>query len=261
MLEEAMTLVAQKNLAPQIFEMTLQGELVKEMNRPGQFLDLRVPSAELLLRRPISLAEIDQSRGCCKLIYRVEGAGTEIFSKMTVGEKIEVMGPLGNGFDIDQVSNGETAFVIGGGIGTPPMYELSKKLSDKGVRVIQLFGFASKDVVFYEEKFQKLGITRIATDDGTYASHGHVGLLIDQAIADFGQPDAVYACGSNGLLKAVDHKFDDHPKAYISMEARMACAVGACYACVVHVKDDDTATGYVKVCDQGPIFETGKLVL
>ncbi|MBB5887524.1 dihydroorotate dehydrogenase electron transfer subunit [Lactovum miscens] len=256
-----MTLIEQKNLAPQIFEMTLYGKLVKEMEVPGQFLHLRVPSAELLLRRPISLAEIDQTTETCKLIYRVEGKGTDIFSKMKDGDQIDVMGPLGNGFDIGNVKAEETAFIIGGGIGAPPMYELSKELISKGVKVIQLLGFATKNVIFYEEKFKKLGVTRIATDDGTYGMHGHVGHLIDQAIEEFGQPDLVYACGSNGLLKAVDRKFDDHPKAYISMEARMACAVGACYACVVHVKDDETGMSYVKVCDDGPIFETGKLVI
>jgi len=253
-----LTISAQRQLAPRIFEMTLQGELVRDLKKPGQFLHIRVPNNTMLLRRPISLAEINPDY--CKIIYRIEGAGTEIFSKMKAGEQLDVIGPLGNGYDVTELAAGQLAFVIGGGIGTPPMYELSKQLLARGVRVVQLLGYASKEVIFYEKEFLQLSReTRYATDDGSYGLHGHMGMLIDAALEEFGQPDAVYACGANGLLKAVDRKFADHPRAYISMEARMACGIGACYACVIHTTSDNNSS--LKVCDQGPIFATGKVVI
>jgi len=259
MLQEIMTIVHQKNLAPRIFEMTLSGELVSQMKVPGQFLHLLVPGGDKLLRRPISLAQINQEDKTCKIIYRVEGNGTEVFSQMHPGQTIDVLGPLGNGFDIENLEEGQTAFVIGGGIGTPPMYELSRRLVEKGVKVINLIGFASKEVMFYQEEFEALGETGFSTDDGSFGIHGHVGMLIDTALEQFGTPHAVYACGANGLLRAVNNKFHDHPQAYISMEARMACGMGACYACVVPLEADSNKS--MKVCDQGPVFPTGKVVV
>ncbi|WP_285603829.1 FAD-binding oxidoreductase, partial [Enterococcus faecalis] len=97
--QEMMTIVAQKQLAPRIYQLDLQGELVKEMTRPGQFVHIKVPRADLLLRRPISINQIDHSNETCRLIYRVEGAGTEVFAAMKAGEQLDILGPLGNGFD------------------------------------------------------------------------------------------------------------------------------------------------------------------
>ena len=117
--QEMMTIVAQKQLAPRIYQLDLQGELVKEMTRPGQFVHIKVPRADLLLRRPISINQIDHSNETCRLIYRVEGAGTEVFATMKAGEQLDILGPLGNGFDITTVAAGQTAFIVGGGIGIP----------------------------------------------------------------------------------------------------------------------------------------------
>jgi dihydroorotate dehydrogenase electron transfer subunit len=259
-LQEVMTVVSQQKIAPRIYEMVLQGKLVQNMNQPGQFIHIRVPRQDLVLRRPISLCEINKAEETCKIIYRVEGTGTQYFSEMTVGDKLDVMGPLGNGFNPEVVKKGQTAFIIGGGIGIPPLYELSKELVAKGVKVVHLIGFASEDVIFYREEFERLGETYFSTDDGSFGVHGHVGLLIEKALEKY-TPDAVYACGANGLLKAVDTKFETHPRAYISMEARMACGMGACYACVCHVRGDETGAKSLKVCDQGPVFATGEVVI
>ena len=83
-----------KQLAPRIYQLDLQGELVKEMTRPGQFVHIKVPRADLLLRRPISINQIDHSNETCRLIYRVEGAGTEVFATMKAGEQLDILGPL-----------------------------------------------------------------------------------------------------------------------------------------------------------------------
>lgn len=209
--QEMMTIVAQKQLAPRIYQLDLQGELVKEMTRPGQFVHIKVPRADLLLRRPISINQIDHSNETCRLIYRVEGAGTEVFATMKAGEQLDILGPLGNGFDITTVAAGQTAFIVGGGIGIPPLYELSKQLNEKGVKVIHFLGYASKEVAYYQQEFMALGETHFATDDGSFGAHGNVGRLLSEALAKGRIPDAVYACGANGMLKAIDSLFPTHP--------------------------------------------------
>lgn len=259
MKQEMMKIVEQHQLAPRIFEMTLAGELVQQMDTPGQFIHMRVPRADLLLRRPISLNSIDKKAGTCRIIYRREGEGTKVFSQMTAGESIDVMGPLGKGFSLEGLTAGDVAFVVGGGIGIPPLYELSKQLIAKGVRPIHFLGYASAEVAYYQAEFEELGETRFATDDGTFGLHGNVGDLLLEAVKET-QPKAVFACGATGMLKAVENIFAGHPNVQISLESRMACGMGACYACVCHQKNDDTNEKYVKVCDEGPVFQAGEVI-
>lgn len=260
-----MTITAQRQLAPRIYELTLQGDLVQEMTIAGQFLHIRVPQADLLLRRPISLNQVDLTNNTCRIIYRTEGAGTKAFANLKVGEQLDVLGPLGNGFDLSEIKAGDLVYIIGGGIGIPPLYELSRQLLAIGARPVHFLGFASQEVMYYQEEFQALGECRFATDDGSYGVHGNVGNLLlaamNQSEYQENKPAAVFACGNNGMLKTVDQLFQDHPNAQISMEARMACGVGACYACVCHVADDETGEKSVKVCDEGPIFPVGKVVI
>ncbi len=260
MKQEIMTIVSQKQLAPRIFQMTLTGKLVDEMEKPGQFIHIKVPRADLLLRRPISINQINKEAQTCTIIYRTEGDGTKAFSELKAGDLLDVMGPLGNGFDVDCLKTGQKAYVIGGGIGIPPMYELSKQLKQKGIEVVHFLGFASKEVAYFQEEFMALGDTRFATDDGSFGAEGNVGNLLLSAI-EKERPDAVYACGANGMLKMIAHVFSDNPNVFLSLEQRMACGMGACYACVCHVPGDESGTSSVKVCDEGPIFRASEVVL
>ncbi|MBM7709472.1 dihydroorotate dehydrogenase electron transfer subunit [Enterococcus lemanii] len=257
---EMMEITSQRELAPKIYEMTLKGQLVKKMQTPGQFLHIRVPRADLLLRRPISLNEINQEAGTCRIIYRVEGDGTLAFSKMQAGDVLDVMGPLGNGFSLSGLQEGDEAYLVGGGIGIPPLYELSRQLVAIGVKPIHFLGYASNEVKYYEDEFKALGETHIATDDGSYGVHGHVGHLLDAMTSPL--PAAVFSCGSKGLMQAVEDRFvDTVANVQLSLESRMACGMGACYACVCKVKDDPTGLKSLKVCDEGPVFPAGKVVL
>lgn len=260
MKQEWMSVVSQKEIAARIFEMKLQGELVKEMKQPGQFLHIKVPRHDLLLRRPISLAEIDQEAQTCTIIYRTDGAGTTALSHLKTDDTVDVLGPLGNGFDLSEVKEKEEILVIGGGIGVPPLYELGKQLAAKQANITFLFGFATISAIFYHQLFARLGTVEISTDDGSYGQKGHAGHLLEQYLQKK-QPDAVYACGANGLLQLVDQTFHEHPRAYLSLESRMACGVGACYACVCHLQNDPTGQKSKKVCDEGPVFPTGEVVI
>ncbi|MGF2941808.1 dihydroorotate dehydrogenase electron transfer subunit [Enterococcus xiangfangensis] len=255
MKQEMMTIVRQQELAPKIYELVLSGELVKEIQMPGQFLHIRVPRSDLLLRRPISINQYDQDTGTCTIIYRVEGAGTKCFSELSPGNQLDVMGPLGHGFEIDKLNAGDTAFIVGGGIGVPPLYQLSKDLKAKGVEVVHFLGFGTQEAVYYANEFQALGETHFSTDDGTFGVQGNVGNLL---MAKTSQPDAVFACGNNGLLKTVEQLYSKVENVQLSIESRMACGMGACYACVCHVPGDETKS--VKVCEDGPVFQAGEVI-
>lgn len=256
-----MTVVSQKLLAPKIYELVLQGELVNEMKEPGQFLHIRVKRQDLLLRRPISLADINPQEKTCTLIYRVEGEGTLDMSELKSGDLLDVMGPLGHGFPVTDITPEDHVLIVGGGIGVPPLYALSKAITAKGAKVHHVLGFASKEVIFYEEAFKQLGEVSISTDDGSYGTKGHVGTILDQLVTKDFQPTAVYACGASGMLRRIDQQFHDHPRAYMSLEERMACGTGACYACVCHLQQDETKTKSKRVCKDGPVFQTGEVVI
>ena len=174
---------------------------------------------------------------------------------MSAGDQLDVMGPLGHGFEIDSLNAGDTAFIVGGGIGVPPLYQLSKELKAKGVKVIHFLGFGTQEVVYYADEFQALGETRFSTDDGTLGIQGNVGNLL---LAEERQPDAVFACGNNGLLKTVEQLYSEVANVQLSLESRMACGMGACYACVCHVPEDENKS--VKVCEDGPVFQAGEII-
>ncbi|CAI3392594.1 dihydroorotate dehydrogenase electron transfer subunit [Enterococcus cecorum] len=262
MKQELMTVVSNHQLAPKIFELVLTGQLVKQMHHPGQFLHLRVPQADLLLRRPISINQINQEKQTVTLIYRVQGQGTQVFSQLQAGDQLDCMGPLGNGFSLDGVHAGDEVYIIGGGIGIPPLYELSKRLIEKGVRPMHFLGYANDEVSYYIEEFQALGRTLIATDDGSLGFKGNVGQLLDDYLSkNTEMPKAVFTCGNNGMLKKVESLFYQKvADVQLSLESRMACGMGACYACVCHKKDDPTKQTSVKVCDEGPIFQAGTVI-
>ncbi|MCQ8267394.1 dihydroorotate dehydrogenase electron transfer subunit [Streptococcus suis] len=255
-LKEQMLLVEQVQLAPRIFSMILQGEMVSEM-RIGQFIHIRVPNDAMLLRRPISISEIDYGRSQCRIIYRVEGLGTDVFSNMVAGDYLDVMGPLGNGFEIDFLKDGDPILIIGGGIGVPPLVEVAKQAVKRGAKVTSVIGFATKEAVILEEELAQYGSVHVTTDDGSYGIKGSVATVVEQLTNDF---SAIYSCGAPGMMKYVDQRFQDHPHAYLSLEARMACGMGACYACVVKPKRGQEHENK-RVCKEGPVFETGSLVL
>ncbi|WP_332648030.1 dihydroorotate dehydrogenase electron transfer subunit [Lysinibacillus sp. 54212] len=254
--QERMTVVGQSKIAHNIFELTVQGELVQEMT-PGQFVHVRVADMfEPLLRRPISIANINKETNEFTMIYRAEGRGTEILSLKQVGDAIDILGPIGNGFPVDAVQKGGTALLVGGGIGVPPLYELSKQLNARGVRTIHVLGFQSENVCFYEEQFSHLGDTHYVTADGTKGTKGFVTNLLDEMQPEF---DVFYSCGPLPMLKALEAQFPNKP-GYLSFEERMACGIGACFACVCNTTDA-TEKDYVKVCSDGPVFPKGVVAL
>lgn len=255
--QEQMMVVKQKQLTTKIFEMTLAGRLVSEMGQPGQFVHIRVTGGnDPLLRRPISISSINKEQNEFTVIYRAEGKGTSLLSTKTAGDLVDVLGPLGKGFPI-VAGERNKAFLIGGGIGVPPLYELSKQLKKSGVEPVHILGFQSKDVAFYEEEFNKLGETYITTVDGTAGEQGFVTHVIDRLPKDIG---LYYACGPMPMLKAVSGQLNGI-EGYLSFEERMGCGIGACFACVCKTNREQDGRDYVKVCSDGPVFQAGVVAL
>lgn len=254
--QEKMTVVSQKQIATNIFELTLRGELVQDM-MPGQFVHVKVSdSLEPLLRRPISIANIDKDNNEFTMIYRAEGRGTKVLSTNREGQVVDVLGPIGNGFPVDAVQVGGTALLVGGGIGVPPLHELSKQLNARGVKTIHVLGFQTEDVCFYEEEFNKLGETHYVTVDGSKGTKGFVTNVLEDRVPEF---DVFYSCGPLPMLKALENYYPDK-EGYLSFEERMGCGIGACFACVCKTTDQ-IEKEYVKVCSDGPVFPKGTVAL
>ena len=256
-IQDVMVVKSQKEIGRNIFEMKLQVKLVGEITSPGQFVHIRPSdSYDMLLRRPISIASIDAEANEMTILYRAEGQGTKSLSKKREGDEVDVLGPLGNGFPIAETEAGQTAFLIGGGIGVPPLYELSKQLTAKGVTCVHVLGFQSEDVVFYEEKFNALGETHIVTVDGTAGTKGFVTTVMEKLGEDFA---TYYSCGPMPMLNAVQNTYEGK-KGFLSFEQRMGCGVGACFACVCETTEKSDKA-YIKVCSDGPVFPAGVVAI
>lgn len=245
-------ITSQVQLAPGIFSMWLKDEKIAAQARPGQFLSLYCNSEDRMLPRPISICEIREETGTLRLVYRVAGKGTEEFSRLKEGDSIDIMGPLGNGFPLQE----KKAILIGGGIGIPPMLELAKRLSCEKYIVL---GY--RDSTFLEEKFQPYGEVFTATEDG---SKGVKGNVLD-AIRENGlEADIIYACGPTPMLRGVKaYAKEQGIECFLSLEERMACGIGACLACICKTgkKDHHTNVNNTRICKEGPVFSGEEIEL
>lgn len=255
MIQEKQTILWNKEIAPDIFELTLQGEMVDAMV-PGQFVHIQVPREDLLLRRPISIATIDAKTGSYRVLIRVDGEGTQSICAQHAGMTLDVLGPLGNGFDISFLNPKDRVLIVGGGIGVPPLLGLANLLHEKDIDMDIVLGFQTRGAIVYEEEFKRLGHVTITTDNGSYGIHGYVSTVIDTLTQPY---QAIYACGPKGLNRYINLKFEDHPHAYISLEERMGCGIGACAACVCQKRKDPREN--IKICQHGPVFKTGEVIV
>lgn len=235
-------------LYPKIFSFWLKEETIAKTAMPGQFVMVYLKDKSKLLARPISICETDKENGLFRFVFRIMGEGTKELSQIKVGERIEVLGPLGTGFLFSGAE--EHSLILGGGIGIFPLLELVKQLH--GTKQIVL-GYRDKNTFLLEE-FQKYGQVRIATDDGSLGIHGTV---IDALREDRMSYQMIFACGPLPMLKGVKKVAKEHNiPAQISMEERMACGIGACLACVCKSTELDAHSNVYnkRVCKDGPVF-------
>jgi len=251
--QEKMLITNQQEIAHKTFELVLKGHLVSTMLQAGQFVNVKVGDDGLILRRPISICNIDDEKSELTLVYKALGAGTKVLSKKKPGEYVDILGPLGTGFDLDKIQADQTVVLVGGGIGVPPMYEAAQKLSARGNKVIAILGFASKNDVFYEDKFKAFADVYVATMDGSHGFKGHAVALLQAEGIDF---DWILGCGPHVMLKAIATEYGHFKKGQLSFEERMACGIGACYACICEMADG-TRT---RICKEGPVYDMSEVV-
>ena len=249
--KEIARVVSQESLADGIYSMWIQTE-ASESAKPGQFLSLYTNDASRLLPRPISICEIYREKGRLRVVYRVTGqnTGTEQFSRMSAGDRIPVVGPLGNGFPVKEAI-GKRVFLMGGGIGVPPILELAKQMECGKKQIVAGYRDAH---IFLKEEFEQNGELYISTEDGSVGTKGNV---LD-AIRENGlDADIIFACGPTPMLRAIKEFAKEKKIAcYISLEERMACGIGACLGCVCRTKERDPHTNVhnARICKDGPVF-------
>ena len=249
MKQEIFKILTNQQLAKDVYRMTLTGDTCGI--RPGQFVNIKLDG--LYLRRPISVCDCV---GCVlTLIYKVVGKGTELMSKMTQCEELDVLTGLGNGYDLTK--SGETPILIGGGVGVPPLYMLCRRLAEEGRHPTVVLGFNKAEEVFYPNEFAALGAeVKVATVDGSVGVKGFVTDAI-AALADEGKKFSYfYTCGPEPMLKAVyNSPVLDGVEGEFSFEERMGCGFGACMGCSCK-----TVTGYKRICKDGPVLEKKEIL-
>ncbi len=238
-------LVFSQKLTPTIYDFRLQNSALAAVTKPGQFVQVLVPGKTL--RRPISVCDVEGDT--IRLVFEVRGEGTAIMAETRTGESINIIAPLGKGFDIDPAK--KTAF-IGGGIGVPPMLYSAKQC---GANAVVINGFRSKDAMILSDDFKSAGCRLIvATDDGSFGIHGFVTQPLAEVIKDV---EMICACGPTPMLRNISKlAAENGVPCQVSLEQRMACGVGACLGCAVAVKTEDGSVFYRHVCKDGPVFNS-----
>lgn len=238
-------------IADGVYSMWLSVPEIAKQAVPGQFISLYCKDTDKLLPRPISLCEINGEDGTLRLVFRVVGAGTTEFSKMNAGDEIKVLGPLGNGFPLQECEEGKKAVLIGGGIGVPPLLQLAKELAGEVTVVV---GYRDAQTFLKKEFEAAADKVIIATEDGSVGTKGNV---IDAIKAENVTGDVIYSCGPTPMLRGVKAwGLEADIPAWISMEEKMACGIGACLACVCQSTEVDSHSNVnnKRICKDGPVF-------
>ncbi len=247
-------ILGKKEIAKDIFEFIIDADNKLGKAKAGQFIHLKCDNS-VFLRRPISISEIKNNT--LRFIFQIRGKGTLALSKFKVGDKLNILGPLGNGFSVDKEY--KNPVVIGGGIGIYPLLETAKKTGADAI-----LGFRNKDFVTLEEDFKKVcKNVYITTDDGSYVRKGLVTDVLKEVIKEK-EVDAIFACGPMPMLKAVKEiAKENNIFLEVSLEERMGCGIGACLCCATPVKDSELEEGYTyaHVCSHGPVFNADEVML
>lgn len=252
------TVLKNEVIAQNIHEITLHApECFKKDVRPGQFVHIKVPArGDLLLRRPISIMLADKSAQSLTLGIQTMGDGTKAICEAKVGDKLDVLGPVGHGFD---TTNAKNAWVVGGGIGVAPMLYLLKEIAAQKPRAI--FGFRSAELAFGTEYAKSFGAElSLCSDDGSLGQKGYVTNVMESLLATE-KPSVIYACGPTPMLRSVQTFAKEHGiTCYVSLEERMGCGIGACVTCTCKavVNGEEKRP---RVCMDGPVFNAAEVII
>lgn len=261
-------IIKNKKVIGNYYKITIHSSLVAKIAIPGQFIEIKVSdSVEPLLRRPFSIHRVVGSN--IEILYEVIGKGSELLSRKKPGEYLDIIGPLGNGFnDQSPVASRPSTVIIAGGMGVAPLVFLAETLARYGDRrpqtedrrpaTLVLIGAKDKKHILCSDEFKKYGCkVKVATDDGSRGFKGKVTDLLKRLLSTMNyQLSTVYACGPAPMLQEISRISKEKKiPAQVSLEAHMACGIGACLGCVV-----DTEDGYKRVCKEGPVFEADRVI-
>jgi dihydroorotate dehydrogenase electron transfer subunit len=255
-------ILANTKIKGSYYKLIVKDARICRICRPGQFLMLKVAeSRELLLRRPLSIHRVDKEK--IEMLYERVGKGTELLSQRKANEFLDVIGPMGNGFNLPGKSRQPGVVLVAGGMGVAPLVFLAQRFAagkpkSEQARIQVFIGARTKQQLLCEKEFKKLGCdVKIATDDGSAGFSGRVTGLLERALLNQGfQRTIVYACGPKPMLRELVRICRKKLiPCQVSLEEHMACGIGACLGCVVNTVD-----GYKRVCKEGPVFEAEKLI-
>lgn len=249
--KEKATVMRNEEIAPGIFSTVLKCEASKYATA-GQFIGVYPGNGANLLMRPISICETNPNEGTLRIVYRVAGAGTDEFSHLQATDTVEILANLGNGFPVEK-AEGKCAVVMGGGIGIPPMLGLAKSINGD---VHAFLGYRD-NLTFLADEFKPFATVYIASEDGSIGCKGNVLTALGECSAL--KPDVIFACGPMPMLRAIKQYAQENDiEAYISLEERMACGVGACLGCVCKTtkKDEHSHVNNTRICTEGPVFDS-----
>ncbi|MFH1476581.1 MAG: dihydroorotate dehydrogenase electron transfer subunit [Verrucomicrobiota bacterium] len=236
--------------------LTLKSVKIAPMVQPGQFVHLRVPpAADAILRRPFSVFRAQA--GQLAILYKTVGKGTQAMELLRTGEEVNILGPLGNGYPNARQNN--LPVLVAGGYGMAALYLVAQRARVKGIVFV---GGKCADDILCAEDFRKIGWSvRVATEDGSAGKKGLVTRILDTWLDKNlrGRTPEFFACGPNGLLKAVCQRAERGQwPGWVSMDRHMGCGLGACLACVQKVRSPDAAGketwAWARVCTEGPVF-------
>jgi len=240
------------------FLLTLRSPRIAPRVKPGQFVHVRLPApADTLLRRPFSVFRTD--RDTLQLLYKPVGRGTHAMITLRPGDTLSLLGPLGRGFP--PPSPKTRPVLVAGGYGMAALYLQAAACPRPGVA---FFGGASRTDILCVSQFEALGWeVRVTTEDGSLGTKGLVTVELDRFLAEKGKPELIelFACGPNGMLKAVADRAERHGfRAWLSLDRNMGCGVGACLTCVQRVRAPDGTVNWMRVCREGPVFDSRDII-
>ena len=257
---EKCEILANRKIARDHFVMDVRSEWLGKSSVPGQFVavSVRDGGTDPLVRIPLGVHKI-RNNGI-SLLYKVVGAGTELLSRKKKGDNADILGPLGNGFDVSPSKRGRTAVLVAGGHGAAPLYALTERLMKKGANVEFFTGACKAEHIVCEKELKRLGAqVHISTDDGSRGKKCFVTDLLEDFLKRATSNErraTIYACGPRPMLAAVSRLAGQYDvAAQVSVDAYMVCGIGACLGCAIR-----TDKGYKMVCKDGPVFDAGRIV-